>query len=64
MIGKSLIASFIMGLVIFFIRLSSVNLFILIPTGVIVYFTFIYLLKALPKEDYQALRNLAHNYTF
>ena len=59
-IGKSLLASLIMGSVIFILKRGVVNLIILIPGGILVYCGVILLLGTLPRNDLRALRNLAY----
>ncbi len=59
-IAKSLTASIIMGVVVFFLRKVSLNLVLLIPTGILSYFALILLLGTIPKEDSWALRNVAY----
>jgi len=60
MILKSLVASIIMGVVLFFSKEASINGFLLIPFGILIYFGLIFLFGTLPKEDYRAFRSLVY----
>jgi len=59
-VGKSLIASIVMGAGILFLREISLNLLLVIPTGIVIYLGMILLFGAVPKKDSLALRRAVY----